>query len=117
MLRIELQEIEKKPSVDLVTVSGSLKNLESGIWGGKEAAGTVEVEWDRLLQYHQSAKVSPVLKVGVPSIAEASRAYSGPPLVTLTLWTWSLGPNIHRNWKMAASSKLSESPQVRALRT
>lgn len=58
--------------------------------GGREEQGgsrnSSGVDWDRLSQYHQSAKVSLILlKVGVPSTAEAPHAYLGPPLVTISL--------------------------------
>lgn len=75
VVRLDAQEVEQKPSVDfgdcerLLEGSG-IRNL--GRQGGSRDSR--EVEWHRLLQ---SAKMSPVLlKVGVPSIAEASCAYT-----------------------------------------
>lgn len=75
-----------------------------------------KVDWHRLSLDHQSTQVSPILlKVGVPTIAEAPHAYLGPPLVTIPVWPWCPSPSIHRSWKMATRPKLLESPQVQAL--
>lgn len=76
VVKLDAQGVEQKPSVD---ISDCMWYLEGpGIRNlGRQGSSrdSREVEWYRLLQYHQSAKKSSVLpKVGVPSIAETSRA-------------------------------------------